>query len=207
MKRARSWWLPDDEQHLVKYVLRDDSYQAPHRAHALSYVKNWRGAIDIGAHVGLWTRDLAGRFQRVYAFEPIAEHCACFRENIPKQSVRNVTLFRCALSSDCRQVGFVYDPRSTGSTRVCKGDDYMTETLDRVFGANPGVNIDFIKIDVEGHEARVLEGGRRIILKHRPIVNIEQKFNADGCYFLESIGMRFLGRYSDEYVYGFEDAK
>ncbi len=34
-------------------------------------------------------------------------------------------------------------------------------------------NIDFMKIDVEGHEIAVLEGANKILSKHRPKIFIE----------------------------------
>ena len=34
-------------------------------------------ALDIGAHVGIWSRQLVTKFHNVYAWEPIESNCEC----------------------------------------------------------------------------------------------------------------------------------
>jgi len=47
-------------------------------------------ALDIGAHVGIWSRQLVTKFHNVYAWEPIESNCECLRKNVPE-----VTIFLC----------------------------------------------------------------------------------------------------------------
>jgi FkbM family methyltransferase len=42
--------------------------------------------------------------------------------------------------------------------------------LDRLF---PDELISFIKIDVEGHEEKVLRGGEQLILRSKPVIYFE----------------------------------
>ena len=44
--------------------------QQDRRTLALKYVKRWNNCIDIGSCVGMWTRELASKFKKVYCFEP-----------------------------------------------------------------------------------------------------------------------------------------
>ena len=54
-------------------------------------------ALDIGAHVGIWTRRLAVDFQEVIAFEPLPKHIECHKKNCEEYS--NVVLHKIALSN------------------------------------------------------------------------------------------------------------
>ena len=55
-------------------------------------------AIDIGAHVGIWTRRLAKDFENVIAFEPLQKHIECHKKNC--EGLDNVTLNEVALSDN-----------------------------------------------------------------------------------------------------------
>jgi FkbM family methyltransferase len=56
--------------------------------------------------------------------------------------------------------GFIYS-MDTESCRLKRLDDYVID------------NVDFIKIDVEGFEHKVLEGGMNLIAKYKPYILIE----------------------------------
>lgn len=45
--------------------------------------------------------------------------------------------------------------------------------LDEIVGLGDGQKIDFIKMDVEGHELSVLWGGTRLIKREQPLLAIE----------------------------------
>src|SRR5512137_48020 len=74
MFKFGDWYLPDGEAHMVEYLRAQPAYQGVHRATALEYVRRFGTAVDVGAHVGLWSRDLAARFATVHAFEPVDAH-------------------------------------------------------------------------------------------------------------------------------------
>ena len=172
--------LPDGEMHLVAQ-LRDKrknptvdgrgSYQKRKRDRALSYAAGRRVAVDVGAHVGLWSMDLVKRFERVIAFEPVRAHRACFERNVPDRD--RVKLYACALGREAGTAGLSNDPLSSGDTHlqgagetpVCAFDDLLPE-IDRV---------DFVKLDCEGYELFALHGMRRMLERCRPAVIVEQK--------------------------------
>ena len=52
--------------------------QERQRSIALNYVKSFRNCLDIGSHVGFWTRDLAEHFEVVHCFEPNLRFIKCF---------------------------------------------------------------------------------------------------------------------------------
>ena len=53
-------------------------------------------AIDIGAHVGIWSQRLSKDFFEVICFEPLSKHIECHKMNCGE--LDNVTLIECALS-------------------------------------------------------------------------------------------------------------
>ena len=48
------------------------------------HISNWDVALDVGAHVGIWSMRLAEKFKRVYAFEPVPKHIECWKQNMQK---------------------------------------------------------------------------------------------------------------------------
>src|SRR5688572_22008568 len=82
-------WDTHFAEHLKKAPLVDGmgTYQYPKIEAALDVISQrgpgGRGhAVDVGAHVGLWSRILATHFDAVTAFEPIPEFCDCFLLNV-----------------------------------------------------------------------------------------------------------------------------
>lgn len=203
MKKVKTWWLPDEEQHLEEWILREDNYQTPHRANALKYVKNWDVAVDIGAHVGLWSREFTERFKTVIAFEPVAEHRDCFVKNVTKD---NYTLHPFALGEKEAVVKMKTTAHSTGGTHVDPNSagDIPMRTLDSF----EIPKIDFMKLDCEAYEIYVLKGAKETLLRCKPVICIEQK--NQGYYgnpryaasdYLVSLGAKPVGRYKDDCVF------
>lgn len=87
-------------------------------------------------------------------------------------------LFNLALGSAVGQVPFVIGHSdaaghiSTGSQERASFD-VACDTIDHLVseGATPGPNL--IKIDVEGHESRVLAGSETVLRKFRPLLAVE----------------------------------
>ena len=55
-------------------------------------------AMDVGAHVGIWTLRLSEYFNQVICFEPLLKHVECHNENC--KSLNNVILNEVALSNN-----------------------------------------------------------------------------------------------------------
>lgn len=139
--------------------------QERQRTNALRYVESKRNCIDIGSHVGLWTRELASKFEQVYCFEPNPVFIECFKKNITET---NVQLFQYGLSNNEHTASM----KETNSTMMNdEPGSIQCRTLDS-FNLN---NIDFIKIDVDGFEVKVLNGAIETITRNKPAINIEMK--------------------------------
>jgi len=167
------------------------TYQYRKLEYALQYVHQRRCAVDIGAHVGLWSMHLAALFDSVWAFEPNPVTADLWPWNVPES---NATLLRCALGDRRGSVGLLGTPEHTGHVQIAGDGPYPLDTLDS-FDLQ---DVDFVKIDVEGHELAVVKGGEQTLRRCRPVVVVEQKgedgrlgMEMDGAlHFLEQLGMR-----------------
>ena len=176
MQCADGIWLPDSEAHLVKMIRQapqvngKGTYQYSKLQAALEIVRRRRCAIDVGMHVGLWSMHLAREFEWVVGFEPVAEHIECLHHNMV--GFGNWEVHHCALGSRTGSVGMHQYPGSSGSTQVDNGGQgtVMHRLDDFTFDA-----VDFLKIDVEGYEFDVLQGAYQTIMRHKPVVVVEQK--------------------------------
>lgn len=171
-------YLPDGETHLVDWMNKageivdgKGTYQIKKLRAALSYCKQFRTAVDVGAHCGLWSMQLAKRFDTLQAFEPVSEHRECFQRNVSWRNNTKVELNACALGDHEDMIKITTEPTSSGDSRVDGAGDIPMHTLDS-FGLR---DVDFIKIDTEGHEYFVLRGAKETILSCKPVVIVEQK--------------------------------
>lgn len=173
MKQIKGFWLPDREDRLDE-LLRDSSpgdarYQRHKLQGALEHHQGNHGlALDIGAHVGLWSMQLEKAFQFVVAFEPDAEKAQCFALNASSSRVK---LHRCGLSDHDHFAGLTQKSGTSLKDHVnLAGTGIELRTLDS-FHLAP----DFIKIDVEGYELAVIKGAVETIQRSHPTIILEQK--------------------------------
>ena len=189
MKFAHSWYWPDHEVHLIDWVAENGglvlngrkSYQGAKQLLALRHCRSFHTAIDVGAHIGLWSFNLAQYFEMVHAFEPVAEHRECFAKNVRAEEVM---LHDCALGAAPGRVSMDVASGSSGDSKVTAGDEVEVRTLDS-FGIR---NVDFIKVDCEGYEENVLRGAEQTILQWKPTIIVEQKREMASRFGLQPLG-------------------
>jgi FkbM family methyltransferase len=143
---------------------------------AMPHIRNFRHYVDIGAHVGLWARPLARLFDTVTAFEPIAAYRECFMANTQKY-LDHVTLYPYALGAEpLPAVEFRVKAHNSGTTHIKANGELGQATAEmKRLDDFKLTEVDFIKIDVEGYEMAVIQGGERTIKKWHPTIIVEQK--------------------------------
>jgi len=183
MKLVEGIWLPDSDTHFSEHLIKGSrfqnagTYQYNKIMLAMAQCSKYNGAIDVGAHVGLWSRVLSHYFTNVLAFEPVPDHIECFKKNIDTLIKKNVVLIPMAAGSDKGTVRINPVVDNTGNARVDNiGIEVEMVKLDNVISTSqlPG-HVDFIKIDVEGYEYDVVKGAEQSIKRNRPVMVIEQK--------------------------------
>ena len=189
-------FLPADTQaalrrrHYRKVVQEFDPQSWEYYAVAYDVVTRGDTIVDVGANVGYIAATLAGITGpegRVIAIEPIPVTFDALTDVVQHLGLNGVHPIQCALSAKEGQ-GTMSVPvypegggrnyyESTLETDGSAGGDVESwsvplQTLEQICADEKGP-ISFIKIDVEGHERSVIEGGRNTLRAHRPWLLIE----------------------------------
>jgi len=131
--------------------------------------------IDVGANIGLYSYVISKICDSVEAFEPVPYTCRVLQAyNAPNIHVHEVALssaggtatLNIPTENDIEIYGHAsltnkFSNQKTIQVSLNKLDDYDF------------VNVNFIKIDVEGHELDVIRGAKTTIGRCRPIMMIE----------------------------------
>jgi FkbM family methyltransferase len=143
------------------------------RALLRDFVRPGMVAVDVGANIGVYTRFLAhlvGADGAVFAFEPSQLNFGRLRDNVRNP---NVTVIEAAVGERSGTAKLFLSERANVDHRMFdSGDnrravDVELVSLDEFFPA--GAQVDFIKIDVQGHEYSVIRGASRIIRENPQI--------------------------------------
>ena len=143
--------------------------------------------VDIGANVGWFTLSMAALGVNVLAFEPMEENIniirqsICLPENIQSGVSKRITLFghglgikkeTCIIYSHNINVGDGHVKCVEKESDLQIPHDYSirgripVRRLDDVINiAEQGINVVVVKMDVEGYEGNVLEGGTKFFLE------------------------------------------
>lgn len=145
-------------------------------------VKSGDVVLDIGANIGYYTvllSKLIGADGKVIAFEPTEYFGKILKDNLAENHVTNCLVQKYGLSENLNH------------REICIGDDSATlqwesdisphngkekitlKRLDDIIDDFELERLDFIKIDVDGHEPAFLKGAINTIKKYKPIVLLE----------------------------------
>lgn len=129
-----------------------------------NFVKEGMNCIDIGAHIGMYTVEMAKKASHVYSFEcsPKSFNFLCANILLRDLSYK-VTKYNTALSDkEGTTKYYIRDPKDGGGNGVSGfASDVNVPTIDVPMVQLDSYNLTnvcFIKIDVEGHEEFVLRG-------------------------------------------------
>mmetsp|Transcript_28611 Transcript_28611/g.52043 ORF Transcript_28611/g.52043 Transcript_28611/m.52043 type:complete len:354 (-) Transcript_28611:70-1131(-) len=156
--------------------------------------------VDIGANIGAVAVHLAahvGEEGVVYAFEPFRQVFQYLNANIAMNGLSNVHTFNYGLSDASNAPRQVEAPVPTlkagqnlgmysifqgASTAVSGRSSQTRERMEavsiRTLDSFSLTRVDVIKIDVEGHASRVLQGAVETIRQHRPLLWFEESNDA-----------------------------
>lgn len=148
--------------------------------------------FDVGANMGEFTKRIMevwqGTTYQLYAFEPSQKTFDLLQSSLPKSPA--VQLINKGMGEKSDKVELYYDREGSGLASVYPRDlsyhnikfsDHETielTTLDFYCEQNKISSIDFLKLDVEGHELAVLRGGKKMFEEGK--IKIVQ-FEFGGC--------------------------
>lgn len=179
MKKFKNWYFPDTEEYFIKLIKKIETdkvqYQEKQRLESFKFLDNSRVAIDIGANIGLWAKDICNKFEKVYLFEPYHENVLCLKENLI--NFDNFEIYQKALSNENKISEFFVNEKNLGASSFL-----VSENLDCLKKINVEkiklddlnlFEVDYIKIDVQFHELEVLQGSINTLKNNNPVLCIE----------------------------------
>jgi protein O-GlcNAc transferase len=179
--------VPNEPLRITPYVLleQEDWFEDEIR-----YLRRlpWSGmrALDIGASYGLYALTLAsvaGPQGHVWAIEPSPRTAGFLRRSAERNAFRQLSVHELALSHREGTATLLLGANSELNRLegTASGTDpaldasavVRTMTLERFASEERCADVDFIKLDVEGAELQVIEGGSRFFAAQDPLVQVE----------------------------------
>lgn len=146
--------------------------------------------LDIGANIGAHTFSMAklvGPKGMIIAFEPMKWAHDKLKTNIELNSFSNIVIEKIALSNknDTGSAAFrtSWDKYDSSSDGISAEPSIVFQQLDNYVKIHNISSIDFIKLDVDGFEYKIIEGAIETLNKFKPTIIMEL-----GNYTLESHG-------------------
>jgi FkbM family methyltransferase len=157
-------------------------------------LRNGFVCLDIGANIGYYAlleRKIVGSEGKIIAVEPSPLNFACLKKNMHLNGFDDVLSFQFAFSIADGEISFLIDQQSNLSRVLNNGAERVrtriscrmptggwvikvpTRSLDSFVAQNPLEKLDFLRMDVEGHEVQIYKGGRSAIKRFKPILFLE----------------------------------
>jgi FkbM family methyltransferase len=147
--------------------------------------------IDVGANVGIYTITAArrvGKTGRVIAVEPFSNCVQCLQETCRVNDLNWVTVCRSAASDRNGTIRLALHDASELNQVITTEDELASGTyeevpcfsLDTLIEQEKLHQVDFLKIDAEGHELQVLQGSDRLLQRFSPTILYENIAGSQG---------------------------
>jgi len=156
---------------------------------------------DIGGSIGMYTIPFAkkvGKTGKVFVFEPTNKGIESIKQNLTINNIDNVVAYPYAISDNTSEANFYVRPdkethslfekttapSKTGEQKTIKVKAF---TIDDLIEKNLSLPPNFIKIDTEGAEIKVLDGINKtydsldliFVEIHKPALKLENIFNPE----------------------------
>jgi FkbM family methyltransferase len=177
--------------------------------------------FDVGANVGQSTLEFRRWYPNatIHCFEPIASTFERLQANV--RPMRRVNAHKLAFGDAARtvamQVAALSDMSGVDSTfDTTRTENVEVQALDQFCHRHKIDRIDYLKIDTEGHDLKVLEGAESLLTTDSvAIVQVEAGMNPDNRFhvagtdlaaYLQRFGYRLFGIYEQTLQWPTADA-
>jgi FkbM family methyltransferase len=163
--------------------------------------------FDVGANLGQYIMRIKNKFHsgvQIYAFEPVISNYDILSKYI-KNNCQNVLLENYAVS-DTDGLDILYIPLLDNievdtqasidyENRKMYYNDFIKQeirkvTIDNYVLTNYIRRIDYLKIDTEGNDVRVIKGALKSIEKSKPVIFCEEMGNIETLEILEGLNYK-----------------
>jgi protein O-GlcNAc transferase len=186
--------VPDSLELITSYVLQEQGDWFEDEIKFLrQLVQPGDTVVDIGANYGVYALSLArkvGPSGQLWAFEPATDTAQLLRESSSANGTTWLQVVQQALSDregtawlqmpGQAELNSLADPSSLdAAAQQGSGESVAVTTLDRCLETYGWTRVDLLKIDAEGEEERILNGGKRFFHELSPLVMFEVKAGAE----------------------------
>ncbi|HUY03854.1 MAG TPA: FkbM family methyltransferase [Rhodocyclaceae bacterium] len=181
--------LPDSLEVISRYVLEE---QGDWFEDEIAFVRRLlvpgQTALDIGANLGVYALSMAeilGPAGAVWAYEPAPAVAALLRRSAAVNGYGGLRVIERAVCASVGTARFELAENAELSRIAAPGAgleagiEVETTTLDHSLEEWAWRSLDFVKIDAEGQEAKVVRGGRRLFTERSPLVMAEFKHGSE----------------------------
>jgi len=204
---GRTFFVPKKDSFMMKRMIKHNYFQSSNLRYIKRLLNNKaRIIIDVGANIGMNTIEYSQICKQVYSFEPSDINFILLEKNLTVNNTdkEKVMLYKIALGNNQCKIQFNENIKQGGLSSIKYNDDVLKNTITidvevKKLDDYNIVDVDFIKIDVEGYEKEVLLGSIKTLKRERPIVQVETnpKYTKHYNYDLDDIYeiFRELGNY------------
>lgn len=180
--------LPDTLSTVVAYT---GDFETEVTEYLKRYLKPGDSFFDVGAHFGLRSiqaYDITKADVQIVAFEPGSQQLKILRQNLKEKSQIKIVPKAVSDTSNKFAALILFDTRFVGSSTLEKPrlmKKHITQAMHTAkqikvktiklddYCKKSGIIPDLIKIDVENHEYKVLQGAKTILKKYHPKIILE----------------------------------
>jgi len=177
--------VPPDVSLMTPYILLEqEDWFEDEIKFVREYLQPGMRVIDIGVNYGTYFLTAAkkiGERGKIWGFEPSTQCCSFVEASIERNGFKNIELVQAGLSnrvgtaflslSENMELNTVAD--SIGEGVECESIELLS--LDHCVETLGLTGIDFIKMDAEGEESNIIQGGARFFEENSPLIMFELK--------------------------------
>jgi FkbM family methyltransferase len=149
------------------------TYEPQESALVRRYLRKGMTFVDVGANIGYYSLMAVPFADRVIAFEPSPLNYSHLKRIVMENGIRNMIIEQAGVADQPGE-GALYVPKQAGNNTATMVSNpggspvaIPVITLDEYFDRHQIAQVDFMKIDVDGFEPRVIAGAQSAIRAKR----------------------------------------
>lgn len=179
------YWLSQQPDAYLDQCIKKTSIFEPLSTNIIKrYIKPGQIVLDVGANIGYYTVIMSkavGKCGKVICFEPTDHYRKVLYNNIDINELNNVKILKYGLSNKRQNLNIdigncsatLHNPSDFGNDLNQKTQRIVLHKLDSIFDSLNIDRVDFIKVDIDGHEHAFIEGAKKVIEEYNPIILLE----------------------------------
>lgn len=181
LSTGQRFWL-DPSRYLDRCLIERGEFEPLSTRWVDLLVRPGDVVLDVGANIGYYSALLGhkvGQQGKVIAFEPTEHYRKILQRNLAINGLEHcVTTMPYGLSDEDAELQIAIGECSATLHWAEDSSPQATETiilhtLDEISGALDLPRLDFVKVDIDGHELPFIRGAKKTIARYQPIILLE----------------------------------